>query len=129
MHSVHQNGFPNASTANPYSQYLAGLIAPKGSFELDSLLNDCPEPAASLLDDNSSLNMWSFPARLFLGELLERAGMHEQALAQLQPALVFSPCNPRLKIRVWLLLGRCHVAMGQKVSQWRSASASQLQVV
>ena len=42
--------------------------------------------------------------------------MHEQALAQVQPAIAFSQCNPRLKIKAWLLLGRCHVAMGHKVS-------------
>ena len=32
--------------------YLAGLIAPDGTFELDTLLSDCPEPAAPLLDDS-----------------------------------------------------------------------------
>ena len=84
--------------------------------DLDALLSDCPEPEATLLDDNLLLAYFSFPARLFLGELLERAGMHEQALAQVQPAIVFSPCNPRLKIKAWLLLGRCHAAMGHKVS-------------
>ena len=34
--------------------------------------------------------------------------MHEQALAQVQPALSFSSCNPRIKISAWLQLGRCH---------------------
>ena len=43
--------------------------------------------------------------------------MHEQALAQVQPAIAFSSCNTRLKIKAWLLLGRCHVAMGHKVSE------------
>eukprot|EP00935_MAST-01C_sp_MAST-1C-sp1_P000302 g302.t1 len=94
--------------------YLAGLIAPEGSFDLDTLLSDCPEPDSPLLDDNTFVTCFSFPARLYLGELLERAGMHEQALAQVQPAIAFSQCNPRLKIKAWLLLGRCHVAMGHK---------------
>ena len=97
-------------------RYLAGLIAPEGTFELDELLSDCPEPEAPLLDDNALLLFLGFPARLFLGELLARAGMHEQALAQVQPAIAFSQCNTRLKIRAWLLLGRCHVAMGHTVS-------------
>ena len=85
--------------------------------DLDALLSDCPGPEATLLDDNMLLTCYSFPARLFLGELLERAGMHEQALAQVQPAIVFTPCNSRIKIRSWLLLGRCHAAMGHKVSE------------
>ena len=97
-------------------KYFAGLVAPEGTFDLDRLLSDCPEPGAPLLDDNSALTCFSFPARLFLGELLERAGMHEQALAQVQPTIGFSQCNTRLKIRAWLLLGRCHAAMGHKVS-------------
>ena len=101
---------------------LGGLIAPEGTFELDALLSDCPDPGSPLLDDNSVRTWFSFPARLFLGELLERSGMYEQAIAQLQPALVFSSCNARLKIRVWLLLGRCHVALGHKVSRWYSAN-------
>ena len=83
---------------------------------LTELLDDCPEPGAPLLNDNGNLVWLSFPARLYLGELFERAGMHEQALAQVQPAIAFSPCNTRLKIRAWLLLGRCHVAMGHTVS-------------
>ena len=74
-------------------KYVVGLIAPDGTFDLDALLSDCPEPEATLLDDNTLLAWLSFSARLFLGELLERAGMHEQALAQVQPAIVFSPCN------------------------------------
>ena len=97
--------------------YLAGLIAPEGTFDIDALLIDCPEPDSPLLDDNFLLTCLSFPARLYLGELLERAGMHEQAVAQVQPAIAFSSCNPRLKIKAWLLLGRCHVAMGHKVSE------------
>ena len=96
--------------------YLGGLVAPEGTFELDALLSDSPEPGSPLLDDNCVLTWISFPARLFLGELLERAGMHERAIAQVQPAIAFSKCNPRLKIWAWLLLGRCHIAMGHKVS-------------
>lgn len=98
-------------------QYLAGLVAPEGTFDLDALLSDCPEPEASLLSDNMFLTVCSFPARLLLGELFERADMHERALPQVQAAISFSPCSPRLKIWAWLLLGRCHVAMGQKVSR------------
>ena len=96
--------------------YLAGLITPEGTFDIDALLSDCPEPDSTLLDDNVLLNQYHFPARLYLGELFERAGMHEQALAQVQPAIAFSSCNTRLKIKAWLLLGRCHAAMGHKVS-------------
>ena len=97
-------------------KYVVGLIAPDGTFDLDALLSDCPEPEGTLLDDNVLLTCLSFPARLYLGELFERAGMHEQALAQVQLAIAFSSCNPRLKIKAWLLLGRCHVAMRHKVS-------------
>ena len=103
----------------PGNQYLAGLIAPEGTFELDAFFGDCPEPGSPLLDDNTSLCQFAWPGRFFLGELLARAGMHKQALAQVQPAIVFSQCNPRLKIRAWLLLGRCHVALGHKVSPFQ----------
>ena len=98
-------------------------VARRHGFELDAVLSDCPEPGSPLLDDNCFYTFVKFPTRLFLGELLERAGMYEQAIAQLQPALVFSSCNARLKIRVWLLLGRCHVALGHKVSRWYSANS------
>ena len=111
-----QRSFLSPAFLAPMHKYLAGLIAPDGTFDLDALLSDCPEPGAPLLDDNSALTSFSFPARLFLGELLERAGMHEQALAQVQPAIVFSSCNTRIKIKAWLLLGRCHAAMGHEVS-------------
>ena len=88
----------------------------KGTFDIETLLSGCPEPGSPLLDDNALLTFLSFPARLYLGELFERAGMHEQALAQVQPAIALSSCNTRLKIKAWLLLGRCHAAMGHKVS-------------
>ena len=100
----------------PPSSWRCCPCSSEGTFDIDALLSDCPEPESPLLDDNLLLTQFSFAARLYLGELLERAGMHEQALAQVQPALVFSQCNPRLKIRSWLLLGRCHTAMGHKVS-------------
>ena len=38
-------------------KYVAALIAPEGTFELDALLGDCPEPEAPLLDDNT-LFVW-----------------------------------------------------------------------
>ena len=104
-------------------RFLARLVAPEGTFDLDALLGDCPEPGAPLLDDNFILTWTTFPARLYLGELLERAGEHERALAQVEPAIAFSPYNSRLKIRCSLLLGRCHVAMGHTVSWVRGVRA------
>ena len=93
---------------------IGGLVGPEGTYDLDTMLGDLRDPADLFLDDNLFLLLGKAGPRIILGELLLRYGMHEQALAQVQPTIVFSSCNPQQKINAWLLIARCHAALGHK---------------
>ena len=93
---------------------IIGLVGPEGTYDLGAMLGNLRDPADPLLDDNQFKTVGKASPRIVLGELLERAGMYEQALAQVQPTIAFSSCNTQCKIGAWLLIARCHAALGHK---------------
>ena len=49
--------------------YQNALIAPAGTYSLDDILVDCPDPESTVLDDNYFLTVHASCPRILLGEV------------------------------------------------------------
>jgi hypothetical protein len=89
-------------------QFTNYLVAPLGTFDRDEVLSQRKEPSDSFFDDNFTFHCAHRSSRELVGECLASAGMFEEAIAQVQPALVFNQINVELRVSCMLLLGYCH---------------------
>ena len=110
--------YVHPATFSFYLRCLNLLISPAGTFDVDHVLADCPEPAKQW-DDNAFKLLGSCPCRLVLGEVLEEAGMYEKAIAQVQPVMAFCECNPQSLTNAWLLGPWDPPGLGSLAGSWR----------